>query len=177
MAARRSVSPIIKNQTNSPDRSTPKNATKANFRAQTARSSAIPPSTIPWRTSGIWRPPPFHLHLPYEERKPQPVPKVKTWCPPGRYIDERPLESRIALGIYEEPKPEPEPSWKPSPGTSGRPLWQTPKKIEHKRYSYYDAATIRRSLDELLKTMPGFKLKPINKESPWVAINQAKDDA
>jgi hypothetical protein len=80
------------------------------------------------------------------------------------------------LGIYEESKPEPKPNWTPSPGTSGRPLWRTAKKTEHKRFSYYDAATVRRSLNELLKTMPGFKL-PTEKESPWVVMNQAKDDA
>jgi hypothetical protein len=185
MAVRRTFSPTLKNQIYRSTGNTLKNSTDYNFHIQTApplslqqyaRSIAPIPGAPQWQPSGIYQPPPFHSYLSPATRKKPGIPAVQPWIyayrrkysiptytlknyknikpklsepiwhPPGRYIDKRPTsispEKRWQKPIHE-------------------PVWHPPGKPQYKPVPYFDPPNLRWSLQQLLKSMPDLRSRPL----------------
>ena len=189
MAVRRSFSPTLKKSTDYNYRlqSTP----PLSFQ-QYARSITPYPGAPRWQASGIYRPPSYHAYLsPAMRRKPE-IPAVQPWIYAYRRKYSIPTYS---LKNYKDIKPKSaEPIWHP-PGRyvakrqaafspekrpekpAREPVWQPPGKPQHKPVPYFDPPNLRWSLQELLKSTPDLRTKPLRvSRSVSVMRNQSIKD-
>ncbi len=154
MAVRRSFSPTLGNQTYRSNINPLKTSTDYNFPIQTtpplsllqyARSVAPIPGNPPWfyayrRKYSI----PTYTLKNYKDRKPK-LPEP-IWHPPSPYKNKSPTslspEKIRQKSIHE-------------------PVWQPIGRSQYKPVPYFDPPNLRWSIQELIKSMPNLKAKPI----------------
>ena len=173
MAVRRSFSPSLRASTNFHYhlQTTP----PLSFQ-QYARSITPLPGAPHWQPSGIYHPRSFHSYLSPQTRKPPQVPVVQPWMYSYRRKYSIP---NYSLKNFRDPKPKlPEPIWRPpGPIVDKRPTSLSPEKIpqklvheptwhpvgpiQYKSTPYFDPPNLRWNLQQLLRSMPDLKSKPL----------------
>jgi hypothetical protein len=167
MATNRGRSPTIKAQTRPLDKNKLTNSTT--FRIQSApplslqhylrSASGVLPGAKRWQTSGKYRPPIHRAYLSPDVRQ-KPKPHEPVWHPPGRY-KEKPItslspERKVVAHVKE-------------------PVWHHPGKFEHTPVPHFDAPSLRWSLQDLLRSMPEMRPKPLRASSSMSALRKSAE--
>ncbi|CAF1151148.1 unnamed protein product [Rotaria sp. Silwood1] len=111
-----------------------------------------------WQPSGKYRPPPFRLYLSPETRK-QPYRPEPIWHPPGPYRDKRPTS------LSPETKKE---------KTIQEPVWHPPGPKREKPVPYFDAPSLRWSLQDLLRSMPDMRTQTFRTSSSMSRLRKSE---